>query len=458
MLPVLLAVVALMVLLAVLFPLVRGGRGVPERGQFDRAVYRDQLAELERDVGRGLVSGAEAQAARLEIQRRLLAVDLLPTREIRVSRSPGMAIVIAVAVAGGSIGLYAMLGAPSVPDVPYASRKLDPEVVAGNEHVDMSQAAAKLAERLAQDPSNGEGWLLYARTLAMLNQWDKAANAYRRAIDLGQKGPEVEAGFGEMLVMQSEGIVTPAARLAFESVLKDEPKNDVARYYLALAAGQAGEAQKAIDQLQSLAADIPDDSPMREEIGKRISEAAKAAGLPVPKLAQGKPPEVTSGGPDSDAIAAAAQMPEAERKAMITGMIEKLAIRLQSEPNDSDGWIKLGRAYAVQGDSDKAADAFDRAIKLKPGEVAIPLQAVEAMLSGLQPTDALPPRAITLLRQVEKIAPEQPEVLWYLGVAEARGMHPDDAKRYWAKLLTKLPANGEDYKMVKAAIESLKGG
>lgn len=456
-LPLLLAVVAFAALLPVLLPLLRGAPGMVERGQYDRAVYRDQLRELDRDVARGVLSEDEAHGARLEIQRRLLAVDAQPIGPARLARSPVLAVAVAAIVAGGSIGVYLILGAPSVPDQPYASRKPAASPQMAGEHIDLQQAAARLQEKLRSDPANPEGWLLYARTTSMLSQWDIAADAYRRAIVLGAKGPAVQAGYGEMLVMQAQGIVTPAAHEAFAAVLKDDPKNDVARYYLALGAGQAGEVQQAIDQLQGLLADIPDDSPMRTEIGRRIGEAAKAAGLPIPVLAKGTP-AAAQRGPDAAAVQAAANMPEADRKAMIAGMVARLAAHLETEPGDLAGWMQLGRAYVVLGERDKSAEAYDKAAALKPGDTSIPLQAVESMLEGLQPSDPLPPRAVALLRQVEVAAPDEPEVLWYLGIVAARDAHPADARRYWGRLLVKLPSDGEDAKMVKAAMDALKGG
>ncbi|MDR3536922.1 MAG: c-type cytochrome biogenesis protein CcmI [Acetobacteraceae bacterium] len=457
MLPLLFAAVAVVALVPLLLPLLRGPRGVAARASYDRAVYRDQLEELDRDVARGLIQDAEAASARLEIQRRLLATDSEPEKvPPRLARSPILAALLVLVVAGGAAGVYLQLGAPTLPDEPYAIRQApaNAAIAAGDNHVDMSEAAARLAERLASNPNDAQGWLLYGRTEAMLNQWDKAADAFRHAIALGQAGPQVQAGYGEMMVMQAQGIVTPAAHDAFVAALKADPKSDVARYYMALAAGQAGEAQKAIDQLQALAADLPADSGMREEIGKRVAEAARQAGLPVPKLAEGKPPEAAPG-PDDAAMASAAQMPEADRKAMISGMVAKLAASLADNPNDLDGWMRLGRAYGVLGERDKSVDAYDHAATLKPNDPEIKLLVVETLLTGLQPADPFPVRAVALLRQVQLVEPEEPTVLWYLGVEAAREGHQAEARGYWTQLLAKLPA-GEDADMVKAALEQVK--
>jgi cytochrome c-type biogenesis protein CcmH len=522
MLPLLLAVLAAVALIPVLLPLLRGERAAPARASFDRAVYRDQLRELDRDVARGLISDTEAASARLEIQRRLLATESdaeavrgsgtrpgvemqpgggtqaglgvspggaeapltaqaprasevplatatrppvatpdtpatkTPSAPKLPSRSPVLAAVLGLLVVGGAVGLYARLGAPGIPDMPYASRASGGDAVANGDPMDMRRAAAQLAEKLATDPTDAQAWLLFAHTQATLSQWDKAADAFRRAMVLGQTGPQVQGGYGEMLVMQAQGIVTPAARDAFAAALKSDPKNEVSRYYMALAAGQAGEPRKAIDQLQALAADLPADSGMRAELGKRVAEAARQAGVAVPALADGRAPDAAPG-PDEAAMAAAAQMPEADRKAMVSGMVAKLADRLAANPSDFDGWMRLGRAYGVMNERDKAADAFAHAASLRPDDAAPKLMAIEVLLAGLRPGDTLPSQAVGLLHQVQLIAPDEPAVLWYLGIVAVRDGHKDEARSYWTRLLAKLPPDSEDAGMVKTALQNVQG-
>jgi cytochrome c-type biogenesis protein CcmH len=222
-------VVALSAVTFVCLPLLRGVPVVADRGFFDRAVYRDQLKEVERDLSRGVLTSAEAGQARLEIQRRLLSVDAAsPGRRVWSAPSPGLAGVVALLVLGGAVGLYSRFGSPSLPDAPFAGRPAQradqtPGAPAAP-HLDMQQAAEQLAQELKADPSNAEGWVLYARTQAMLGDYQKAGAAYRHAIDLGQKAPGVWAGYGEMLVLAADGIVSPAAHDAFAQALAADPK------------------------------------------------------------------------------------------------------------------------------------------------------------------------------------------------------------------------------------------
>jgi cytochrome c-type biogenesis protein CcmH len=148
-------------------------------------------------------------------------------------------------------------------------------------------------------------------------------------------------------------------------------------------------------------------------------------------------------------------MSDEQRQAMIQGMVASLAAKQAADPANLDGWLRLGRAYTVLHEPDKAADAFDKAAGLKPDDVSIPLQEVRALLSDHAPTDKLPPRVIGLLKHVEATDPDQPLMLWYLGMASAQDAHPDEARRYWAKLLAKVPAGSEDARMIQAALDTL---
>jgi len=468
----------LLVLAAVSLPLLSGGDGLPTRGQYDRAVYRDQLREVDRDAVRGVLSPEEADAARLEIQRRLLAVDGIDRASgwRAQSRSPVMAIVASLFVVLGAGGLYWRLGAPTLTDAPYAARPA-PEANAvppgsnapasagpAAPHTDMRQAAEKLELKLAADPNNAEGWVLYARTTSMLGDWQKAGDAYKRALDLGQKGSEVYAGYGEMQVMAADGIVTPGAREAFNGALAKDPRNSVARFYLALADAQAGELPKAIDAWVKLAADVPDDTDMREEIARRVAEAAKLAGVAPPPLPAGRAIAAASaavpvasaaatappaGGPDAAAVAAAANMAPEQRDTM------QLADRLDKNPDDADGWLKLGRAYLVLKQPNKAADAYNRAAQMRPADPGIKLLQASALLDSLDKDVKVPDQVVQLLQQAQAADPNRPEVYWYLGIAAAHGGNRDDARQQWQHVLSMLPAGDEDRGVVQDAINSL---
>lgn len=426
------ALLALLVLAAVVLPLLRGGAPVPEREAFDRAVYRDQIAELEREQARGLIGPEEEAAARLEIQRRLLRAAG-GGRQARAGRAPALALALVVLAASGAGLVYLATGAPGLPAQPFAQRVPDPEEQA------LRQGLAGLERRVQEAPADGEAWLLLARTRAALAQWRGADEAYRRALALVPATPDLHAAALEARVLAADGTVGQEAAEGFARVLAEQPDNPVARFYLASADAQAGRHQAAIAAWLALAADLPAGMTIRDEIGKRIAATAREAGIPAPAM----PPP--------------AAPPSAEaRQAMVRGMVDRLAARLEADPNDADGWQRLGRAWSVLGERDKAAAAYARAGALWPDDMGIALAEAQALVDGLPPAAPFPPRALELLKRVIAAEPKQPAALWHLGVEAAKRGAMAEAVDHWERLIAVLPPDGEDAKLVRAAIAAVR--
>ena len=460
------AVLAGAVIALVILPLSRAGRRPPGRAAFDRAVYRDQLREVALDVARGLLTEEEAVSARLEIERRLLAADA-EDRRIESAQKGAIggtrvwAAVLGVLVPAGAVLVYLVHGAPQIPDQPYYARAAERALIGDNGNLDLDKAAAALEERLKQNPKSAEGWLLLARTQAARGRWKDSAAAYHEALALTQQRPDIVAAYGEMLVMAADGMVTPSAHDAFVMAVAKDAKSPIARYYLALGDAQAGNAKAALDAWSSLLTDSPYDAPWVPVVRQRMAETAKAAGLPVPEApaapvpSEGTTKAPAAPGPSSDDVAAAAQMTPEQRTEMIHSMVERLATRLQEQPNDLDGWLRLGRAYQVLGDNDKAADAYDHAAKLKPDDPSILARKVDAMLGNKPATEPIPDSAMETLKRLEALDPREPRALWYLGLAAAQAHRTDEAKSYWQRLLKVLPADSEEHDTVASALDAL---
>jgi cytochrome c-type biogenesis protein CcmH len=347
---------------AIVVPLLRGGQApVPPRAAFDRAVYRDQLDEIARDLARGTLDADQANAARLEIERRLLGTD--GPDEPADARAPlrgATAVVLAAAVTAGSIALYLALGSPWLGDEPLVARR----DAGAPPHAPGELAASvdALAARLEAAPDDAKGWLLLARSQATLQRWQDSAASYQRAMALTDSS-EASAGFGEMLVMEAEGMVTPAARSAFATTLARDPGNAASRFYLALGDAQDGKANEAIAAWAKLVEQAPPDAPWLPLVRQRMAETARAAGIAPPPEAT--PPATSAGGAPSAANVEAVQaMSPAERQATIRGMVDRLAARLDAHPDDAEGWQRLARAYAVLGETEKAEAAAARAAAL----------------------------------------------------------------------------------------------
>jgi cytochrome c-type biogenesis protein CcmH len=342
-----------------LVPLVRRPKDAAARRDYDLAVYRDQLAELERDLARGLLSADQAEAARTEIERRLLAADAAPEADAKSSggRHGVLAAALVVALSAGAVGLYLILGTPGMPSVPFAGRPSAEPVPQ-----EMALLIERLAARMAEAPEDPAGWQLLGRTYLQLDRPLEAAEALGQAVARGAEGTEVWASLGEALVAANQGLVVPDARQAFATVLERDPGDPRARYYVGLALAQDGRLREALDAWVALAADSPADAPWREVVQSQIARAAADLGLEPddPALAG----LATAPGPTAAEVEAAAGMSPEDRDAFIRSMVDGLAARLEREPDDLDGWLRLSQAYAVLGEPERARAAVDRAAEL----------------------------------------------------------------------------------------------
>lgn len=364
-----LAALALVALLLVIAPLLRGRGAGDTRADYDLEVYLDQLRELDRDVARGLIGDAEATAARTEIERRLLAAERTRRAEASAaSLAPrtraAIAIILTVAIPAAALSLYLQIGSPGLPGLPFAERPADggDELLAGTA---MRVAEAEAAVRAR--PDDAQAWYDLGRIRFFAQQWARAAQAFAEAARLAPDRAEFLSAWGEALVIAAEGQVTAPARGVFERTLKLDANEPRARFYLALAAQQAGRDEQALAAFVALLTDAPLDAPWRPPVETRARALAAQLGKDADALlGGGASPSVSEPGPDAADVAAAAEMSTDERSAMVRSMVERLAARLEREPDDVEGWRRLGRSWDVLGEHGKSSLAYGRALDLEP--------------------------------------------------------------------------------------------
>jgi cytochrome c-type biogenesis protein CcmH len=347
---------------ALLRPLIwRAGRGADE-GEAAVAMLRRQLADIDRELTQGRLASEEAAAARTEITRRMLAAadrerqegEFSAANPGEVSWRIGAAAGVAGLLPAAALAIYFAVGAPAA---------INPLVASGtargagpHDATELAAAADQLKARLEREPDHPEGWVLLGRTLASLQRFDESREAYRRAIAFKPDEPQLHAELGEVIVLAAGGTVTPAAEDEFAKSGND-PR---ARFYSAEGALQRGDNVAAKTALQALLTDAPVDAPWRKVVAARLAEIASGE-----RQASTKTPA----GPTAQEIAAARSMSPEERQAMIRGMVERLAARLEQQPDDKEGWARLAHAYDVLGETDKAQAARARAQAVgAPGE------------------------------------------------------------------------------------------
>lgn len=343
-----------------LVPLARPARAVAGGGH-DVEVYRDQLAELDRDVESGNVAESEAEIARAEIGRRLLKAagdDGAGNKRSSASlgRLASIAVVVLVPVLG--LGTYLALGYPGLPGAPLAAREAGP-----NGDPELARMIGKAEDHLRENPNDGRGWDVLAPIYLRTGRVRDAEAAYENAIRLLGSTARRQSGLGETLVAASGGAVTDEARAAFEKAAKLEPGDPKASFFLALGLAQDGKKDEALKAFQAMEKEASADAPWLPAVQQQI---AALGGTPqaggTAKSGAGAPP----GNPTAEDMAAAQDMSAGDRIAMIRGMVGRLDARLRDDPRNLEGWMRLVRSYMVLNEPDKAKDALSRALAVFP--------------------------------------------------------------------------------------------
>lgn len=357
-------------------PLVRAAQS-EDGADGELAVYRDQLRELDADRERGLVGAEEAEAARVELARRLIK-----EAERTGAGGPGVSSalagggrwvvgVVALGVPLAAIALYLALGSPGLPARPLAERMAKPA-----DKASVAELVGKVEARLRERPEEGEGWDAIAPVYMRMQRFADAADAYERALRLLGESPQRLMGLGEALIMASNGLVGEQARRTFERLRALEPGHVEARFWLAIGKQQDGNRDGAVADLQALLAESPADAPWRAFVEERLAEfgAAPAKGT----VSRQQPESTAPSGPAFDV----AKMTAEERTAFITQMVDGLAERLKKDGTDIDGWVKLVRSLHVLGRRDEALAALGNARRALEGNTQA-LATLDALAGSL---------------------------------------------------------------------------
>jgi cytochrome c-type biogenesis protein CcmH len=358
---IILAVMTAAAMLAVLWPLGRKAANMPAGGN-DLLVYQDQLEEIGRDRNAGLIGSAEAEAARVEVSRRLLAAadthagsEAGAQGSTRAAGHRRMAAILGlIAVLVLPLGLYLALGSPNVPGQPAFAR-----ANASPNGQSIESLVSQVEAHLAKDPNDGAGWEVIAPVYLRLGRYDDAVAAWRRALALNGENATRDAGLGEALVGTANGVVTDEAKRAFANAIAHDPRESKARYFLGLADEQDGNREGAASRWRAMLEDAPAGAPW---VGFVRAALGRVTGEPVPPAA----------GPSDADVAAENGMSDEQRNAMIRGMVARLADSLHVNGDNVEGWLRLVRAYVVLGDRDKAKGAANdarHALSSRPDDI-----------------------------------------------------------------------------------------
>jgi cytochrome c-type biogenesis protein CcmH len=391
------ALLTVVSLALVLWPLLRrrSTKAMATRADFDLRVYREQLAEIDLDEERGLIGISEADSARTEVKRRMLAAesDASDAERLKHGGRHRLAPIAAIALLlpAAAALLYVELGSPDSQDQPLAERRSRDMLAehdgsgGAGQAASLDEVVAQLAKRLQSQPNDASGWFLLGRAYLTMERYADARDALRRAFELAPQEPEAAGAYATAEIATADGQINDAARDALRTLLTLDPMSPQARFLLALDRAQQGDFAAAAQGWTDLLAMAPADAPWVATVKEHLDRAAQRAGIdpatvkpsadalalaasasvsgsaagtaaPLSSAAPAAPDtQAPSGpGPSSADLAAAQQMTPEARQQMIRGMVERLAARLQGEPDDLEGWRRLARAYEVLGETEKA--------------------------------------------------------------------------------------------------------
>jgi cytochrome c-type biogenesis protein CcmH len=385
------ALMTVVAVLAVLWPLARGA--APEATGGELAVYQDQLAEIERDRAADRIADTDAEAARLEVSRRLLGAAEKASAQAHepaaslVWRRRAAGVVAGIGVPLGALALYLVLGSPDLPGEPLQARmRLPPG------HSSFATLVTQVEAHLARNPEDGRGWEVLAPVYMRLGRFEEAVTARRHALRLLGSTAARQADLGEALVAEADGVVTEEAKGSFQRALGLDPDDVKARFFIGLAAEQDGKRDEAAAIWRDLIAKAPAGASWVEFVRSSLARLEGSESEPPVSTTARAPnphPPVRPGaaapgapGPSEQDMAAAGEMTPQQRGDMIRSMVDRLAERLKHDGSDIEGWLRLVRAYTVLGDRDKARSAASdarRALVSEPDK----LRQIDELVKGL---------------------------------------------------------------------------
>ncbi len=451
------AVLTLLVMAWIVRPLLRPAPSAGVSSQrLNASIYRDQLDTLERDLARGVISAADCEATRDELQLRLLDDTEEPaavhaTSDTSFWSARLTAAVITLLMPLGAAGMYWWLGTPAAID-PVASHK-------ANEDQAMKMVD-NLAARLRANPDNPTGWAMLARSYKVMGRFAEAEQAFLKSGDLINTEPDLMVDYADLLAVRANNNIEGKSLELINKALRIDPQHPMGLMMAGVASYRRADYKGAVAYWETLLALLEPGSPDAQQVETDIADARAKGSLPGgPRVST--PPATPMAGnsteagklPPVDPAAAAAMTPE-----MVNQMVERLAARLKTNPEDLQGWVRLGHAYKTQGRLAEAEQAYAKAGKLVDGDPDLLTQYADVL--AMRADNKIEGRTLTLVNKALALNPNHPTALMMAGTAAYRRADYAQAVAHWERVLTVLPPGSNDATLVQSEIADAraKGG
>ncbi|MBI3523120.1 MAG: c-type cytochrome biogenesis protein CcmI [Betaproteobacteria bacterium] len=285
------ALLALLALAWLLRPLLvsRTADSGASRQALNTTIYRDQLAELERDRAADSIAVADFEQARTELQRRMLqdaaVADETPAASatLRPARSTALALVLLLPLSAGL--LYAWLGNPAAMRPVVAQRQVTAAQI--------DEMVNKLAARLEKNPQDTQGWAMLGRSYKALGRYDEAEKAFARAGDAVNNDPALLTEYADLLAARTNSLEGKPMQLV-QRALQLDPTNIMALALAGTAAYNRQDFPEATRYWEILLKKLPPESEDAKGLTATLAEIRGKSAGPVAKSGMAKPAQAAS--------------------------------------------------------------------------------------------------------------------------------------------------------------------
>jgi cytochrome c-type biogenesis protein CcmH len=321
---------AVLLVLALLFRpfLLKSSSKNVSRRQLNAAIYRDQLARLDRDRAENTLAEADYAQARDELQRRVID-DTTEADAISTLKEPRKTMmVVGLLLPITAIGLYVLLGSPGALQPNGTQHGAQP----GASMPDMEKLTAGLAKKLEKEPDNLQGWAMLARSYKMVGRNVEAEQAFVRAGSFLDNDAQLLAIYADLAATNANGNFAGKPTQLIEKALKVDPENAMALWLAGTAAFRGNQFESAIQIWERLIQQVEPDSEDGRMLQESIDAAYAAAGKSAPKVAIKGPAK----GPVMSAANSGGSPAKASAGASVSGQVElDAALKAKAGPNDT---------------------------------------------------------------------------------------------------------------------------
>jgi cytochrome c-type biogenesis protein CcmH len=249
-------------------------------------VYRDQLAELDKDLENDILTQEQYNRSKQELQQRML--QDVPEREKMIIKTNkrihniALSTFITLVLPLAAIFLYLVIGdtrgllpQAQLANAAQMNRGGGNESPAG--HDNFSSVLENLIARLKDNPSDIEGWIMLGRTYAIMERYTEASNTYEKLVELVPDNPQILSDYADVLAMRDQGSLAGKPTELIHAALRIDPQYPKALALAGTAEFEQKKFEQAAEHWEKLLAVIPADSQLAKSVKDSIDEAKSLA-------------------------------------------------------------------------------------------------------------------------------------------------------------------------------------